>query len=41
MSPPSSATSQILAVSAKGGQRPQAQRLFDTLMDGLRPRAAT
>jgi hypothetical protein len=30
----------ILAVSAKGGQRPQAQRLFDLLMDGLRPRPA-
>lgn len=30
----------ILAVSAKRGQRPQAQRLFDLLMDGLRPRPA-
>jgi AcrR family transcriptional regulator len=28
----------ILAVSARRGQRPQAQRLFDLLMDGLRPR---
>jgi len=30
----------ILAVSAKPGQRPQAQRLFDLFMDGLRPRPA-
>jgi AcrR family transcriptional regulator len=30
----------ILAVSAKRGQRPQAQRLFDLLMDGLRPQPA-
>jgi AcrR family transcriptional regulator len=30
----------MLAVSAKRGQRPQAQRLFDLLMDGLRPRPA-
>jgi AcrR family transcriptional regulator len=30
----------ILAVSAKREQRPQAQRLFDLLMDGLRPRPA-
>ena len=30
----------ILAVAAKRGQRPQAQRLFDLLMDGLRPQPA-
>jgi AcrR family transcriptional regulator len=27
----------VFAVTAKRGQRPQAQRLFDLLMDGLRP----